>query len=97
MWIVFFFESKNPFCGLFYFRSQLNFLNADVRRRVFIHRPVNPSEFRRFSRQRVDDFLHVVSGVQEIVDTLARKTAELGRVDALLFEDATVEIGVKEI
>ncbi len=40
---------------------------------------------------------HAGHDVQEIVDTLARKTAELGRVDATMFEDATVEIGIKEI
>lgn len=35
--------------------------------------------------------------VQEVVDTLARKTAELGRVDAQMFEELVAEIGVKEI
>lgn len=40
---------------------------------------------------------HAGHDVQEIVDTLARKTAELGRVDAALFEELVAEIGVKEI
>lgn len=35
--------------------------------------------------------------VQEIVDKLARKTAESGRVDAELFDDAVLELGVKEV
>ena len=35
--------------------------------------------------------------VQEIVDTLARKTAELGRVDETIFDELVAEIGVKEI
>lgn len=35
--------------------------------------------------------------IQEIVDTLARQTAELGRVDAVMFDDAAAEIGIKEI
>lgn len=35
--------------------------------------------------------------VQEVVDTLARKTAELGRVDAQMFEELVAEIGVLEI
>jgi ribonuclease HI len=35
--------------------------------------------------------------VQEIVDKLARKTAENGHVDAELFDDAVLELGVKEI
>jgi ribonuclease HI len=35
--------------------------------------------------------------IQEIVDTLARKTAELGRVDAELFDELVAGIGVKEI
>lgn len=35
--------------------------------------------------------------VQEIVDKLARKTAESGRVDAELFDDAVLELGVEEI
>jgi ribonuclease HI len=40
---------------------------------------------------------HAGHEVQEIVDTLARKTAELGRVDEAMFEDAAVELGIKEI
>lgn len=35
--------------------------------------------------------------VQEIVDKLARKTAERGSVDAELFDDAVLELGVMEI
>ncbi|HQU82411.1 MAG TPA: hypothetical protein PKY59_04765 [Pyrinomonadaceae bacterium] len=35
--------------------------------------------------------------VQEIVDTLARKTAELGKVDAQMFEELVAELGVLEI
>lgn len=35
--------------------------------------------------------------VQEIVDKLARKTAERGSVDAELFDDAVLELGVIEI
>ena len=35
--------------------------------------------------------------IQEVVDTLARKTAELGKVDEVLFDELTAEIGVKEI
>lgn len=40
---------------------------------------------------------HAGHEVQEIVDTLARKTAELGKVDEQMFEEAAAEIGVKEI
>lgn len=35
--------------------------------------------------------------VQEVVDTLARTTAELGRVDEAIFDELIAEIGVKEI
>jgi ribonuclease HI len=35
--------------------------------------------------------------IQEVVDTLARQTAELGRVDEKIFDELTAEIGVKEI
>ncbi|MGC2237135.1 MAG: RNase H family protein [Pyrinomonadaceae bacterium] len=35
--------------------------------------------------------------IQEVVDTLARKTAELGRVDEAIFDELVAEIGVKEI
>lgn len=35
--------------------------------------------------------------VQEIVDTLARKTAELGKVDDKMFEELVAELGVLEI
>lgn len=40
---------------------------------------------------------HAGHDVQEIVDTLARKTAESGRVDERLFDESVAEIGVKEI
>jgi ribonuclease HI len=40
---------------------------------------------------------HAGHEVQEIVDTLARKTAELGRVDEMMFEDAAVELGIIEL
>ncbi|MEP6945369.1 MAG: RNase H family protein [Acidobacteriota bacterium] len=35
--------------------------------------------------------------VQEVADSMARKMAELGYVDAALLEDAVVELGVLEI
>jgi ribonuclease HI len=35
--------------------------------------------------------------IQEVVDTLARKTAELGRVDEAIFDELVAEIGVQEI
>lgn len=35
--------------------------------------------------------------VQEIVDKLARKTAELGKIDETIFDELVAEIGVKEI
>lgn len=40
---------------------------------------------------------HAGHEVQEVVDTLARKTAELGRVDETVFDELVAEIGVKEI
>ena len=40
---------------------------------------------------------HAGHDVQEIVDTLARKTAELGKVDETMFDELVAEIGVKEI
>lgn len=40
---------------------------------------------------------HAGHDVQEVVDTLARKTAEIGRVDEKMFDEAAAEIGVKEI
>ena len=40
---------------------------------------------------------HAGHEIQEIVDDLARNTAELGRVDDIMFEEAAAEIGVKEI
>jgi len=40
---------------------------------------------------------HAGHDVQEIVDTLARKTAELGRVDESLFDELVAELGVREI
>ena len=35
--------------------------------------------------------------IQEVVDTLARKTAELGKVDEEMFDELVAELGVKEI
>ena len=35
--------------------------------------------------------------IQEIADDIARKTAELGRVDNEMMDDAVVDIGVQEI
>ena len=35
--------------------------------------------------------------VQEVVDTLARKTAELGRADEAMFDELVAEIGVLEL
>ena len=40
---------------------------------------------------------HAGHEIQEVVDTLARKTAELGRVDENMFEELVAEIGVTEI
>ena len=40
---------------------------------------------------------HAGHEIQEIVDTLARTTAELGRVDDRIFEELVAEIGVQEI
>ncbi|HEX8289583.1 MAG TPA: RNase H family protein [Pyrinomonadaceae bacterium] len=40
---------------------------------------------------------HAGHDVQEVVDTLARKTAELGEVDEKMFDELVAEIGVKEI
>jgi len=40
---------------------------------------------------------HAGHEIQEVVDTLARKTAELGRVDQKMYEELVAEIGVKEI
>ena len=40
---------------------------------------------------------HAGHEVQEVVDTLARTTAELGRVDEAVFDEMVAEIGVKEI
>lgn len=40
---------------------------------------------------------HAGHEIQEIVDTLARTTAELGRVDDVIFDELVAEIGVKEI
>lgn len=39
---------------------------------------------------------HAGHEVQEIVDTLARKTAESGRVDEALYDEMVAEIGVRE-
>ncbi len=35
--------------------------------------------------------------VQEVVDTLARKTAELGKIDEIMFDELVAEIGVLEL
>jgi ribonuclease HI len=40
---------------------------------------------------------HAGHEIQEVVDTLARKTAELGKIDEFMFEEAAVGIGIKEI
>jgi ribonuclease HI len=40
---------------------------------------------------------HAGHEIQEVVDTLARKTAELGRVDEVMFEELVAEIGVLEL
>ncbi len=40
---------------------------------------------------------HAGHEIQEIADTLARKTAALGRVDEAMLEEAVADIGVKEI
>ena len=40
---------------------------------------------------------HAGHDVQEVVDTLARKTAEIGKVDEKVFDEAVAEIGIKEI
>jgi ribonuclease HI len=40
---------------------------------------------------------HAGHDVQEIVDTLARKTAEMGKIDEAMFDEATAEIGVLEL
>ncbi len=40
---------------------------------------------------------HAGHEIQEVVDDLARKTAELGKVDEKLFDEMTAEIGIKEI
>lgn len=40
---------------------------------------------------------HAGHDVQEVVDTLARKTAELGKIDSKMFEELVAEIGTKEI
>ena len=40
---------------------------------------------------------HAGHDVQEVVDTLARKTAELGRIDEKMFDEMVAEIGTKEI
>lgn len=40
---------------------------------------------------------HAGHDVQEIVDTLARKTAELGKVDEVMFDELVAEIGIKEL
>jgi ribonuclease HI len=40
---------------------------------------------------------HAGHDVQEVADAMARKMAELGRVDEALLDEAAAEIGVKEI
>lgn len=40
---------------------------------------------------------HAGHEIQEVVDDLARSTAELGRVDDIMFDEAAAEIGIKEI
>jgi ribonuclease HI len=40
---------------------------------------------------------HAGHEVQEVADSMARKMAELGRVDETLLDEAVAEIGVKEI
>ncbi|MBK7392671.1 MAG: ribonuclease HI [Chloracidobacterium sp.] len=40
---------------------------------------------------------HNGHAVQEVADSMARKMAELGYVDAALLEEAVVELGTKEI
>ncbi len=40
---------------------------------------------------------HAGHEIQEVADTLARKTAALGRVDETMLEEAVADIGVKEI
>lgn len=40
---------------------------------------------------------HAGHEIQEVADTLARKTAALGRVDEAMLEEAVADIGVKEI
>jgi len=40
---------------------------------------------------------HAGHGVQEVADKMARKMAELGRVDAELLDEAVAEIGVQEL
>jgi ribonuclease HI len=40
---------------------------------------------------------HAGHEIQEVADKMARQTAELGRVDEEMLDEATAEIGVKEI
>lgn len=40
---------------------------------------------------------HAGHEVQEVADTLARQMAELGRVDQVMLEEASAEIGIVEI
>ena len=40
---------------------------------------------------------HAGHDVQEVADSMARKMAELGRVDEKMLEEAVAEIGVREI
>jgi ribonuclease HI len=40
---------------------------------------------------------HAGHEIQEVADTLARRTAELGRVDDAILDEAVAELGIKEI
>ena len=40
---------------------------------------------------------HAGHEIQEVADKMARQTAELGKVDERMLDEATAEIGVKEI
>jgi len=40
---------------------------------------------------------HAGHEVQEVADKMARKAAELGRIDEAVLEEAVAEIGVREI
>jgi ribonuclease HI len=40
---------------------------------------------------------HAGHEIQEVADSMARRIAELGRVDETILDEAAAEIGVKEI